>query len=790
MGAARRTGGDRPAPSHRRLPAGHLLFLLFLLVIPCSARGGGEDFFARILLNRQPRGEMMVRREAGGRFLLREEDWNSLGLSIPGTVLSVEGGERLVPLSDLPGVATSFDEATVTLGITAAAERFPVYVKSLQGRRRGNVLRPDSDSAFLNLGVVASGGEGDSSASLPNELGIRRKGYLFLNAGSYDTGDGGSRYRRFSTSVLREDRERLTQVVLGDGTAESGDLGSIAEIGGVALRKKYRIDPYLQWAPQPSVRGTTLYPADVVVYVDNVPVASEHVPPGPFDLTDLSFYGGAGEVRVVVRDPFGREEELRRNYYFTDTVLKGGYDDFAFHAGLLRKKGAEGAGGYSDPAFSFFHRMGLTDELTFGIRGEGAGGRMNFGCTATRKAGTAGVVAVGVAAGRDGTGSPAPAAILSYAYQDRRFTFRASAETRGKGYGTAADEPGKGTKERLSAAFGYVSPGAGSLSADFLSLGRFEGNRETILLLAAARPLTRRLDLQGGYRHTNLGGGVNEVYLFLSWRTGTDCTVTARVTGGSGGDREEAEVRRNVPFGEGYGYSLRAARESRDGNGSYVLHPSGQYNGRRGTVTGEVESRFGTPSGTRYRLGASASVLSVAGETYLSRPVSDSFGVADAGGVAGVTVYQNGQPVGRTGTDGKVLLPSLNSYFENQLSLDDKELPIEYRVGEINRYVSPPFRSGSTVSFDVSRLQAVTGFLDIIRDGKAVPAEYGEARIEGAPEPVPTGRGGEFYLENLPPGVHGGTIVLEGRKWRFSVVVPESKEFILELGRIACEPAP
>jgi outer membrane usher protein len=590
--------------------------------------------------------------------------------------------------------------------------------------------------------------------------------------------------------VTRDDRERLTRVVLGDAPADSGELGSLFSLAGVTYRREFRMDPNLVYTPTAGIRGSTRYPAELTVWVDNVQVASERIPPGPFELRDFTYYGGAGEMRVVLKDAFGREEEVRTPFYFTDAVLKEGFQDYSFQAGLLRKEGAEGDEGYSDPAFSFYHRRGLTDELTFGVRGEGAASRFNGGVTAARKVGVLGVLGAALAAGTDGEGGVGVAGYVSYSYQDRHVSFRSSLEGRSEGYGTAGDEAGTGTKARAAVGAGYTSPGLGSLSADFFTVSRYGEGSQSVVSLSALRSVGRRLDLQGGYRYTDGVGEESQVFLFATYRLGTDCTASLRVAAGDGGSREEAEIRKNVPLGEGYGYSMRVAREDRDGNDSTLFLPSGRYNGRAAVLAGDVESRSGEGSGTVYRLGAAGSLLHAGGEFLLSRPVYDSFGVATAGGVPGVTVYQNGQPIGPTDERGRVVLPNLNSYYENQVALDDKEIPIEYSVREVTRYVSPPYRSGTVVPFEVTRLQAITGYLDIMVDGAAVPAEYAEASIEGAKDPVPTGKGGEIYLENLPPGGHEGTLELGGRKFRFRLVVPDTKEFIVELGRIACEPLP
>jgi outer membrane usher protein FimD/PapC len=131
----------------------------------------------------------------------------------------------------------------------------------------------------------------------------------------------------------------------------------------------------------------------------------------------------------------------------------------------------------------------------------------------------------------------------------------------------------------------------------------------------------------------------------------------------------------------------------------------------------------------------------------------------------------------------------MGSYFENQVSIADKDVPIEYAIKEVRKIVSPPLRSGSRIPFEVKRFQAVTGKLNLLIDGRPTPAEYLEARVarEGKEVVFPTGRGGEFYLEEMGPGVYDGSVESGGKRFRFELKVPDTKDMIIDLGGLTCE---
>jgi outer membrane usher protein len=135
------------------------------------------------------------------------------------------------------------------------------------------------------------------------------------------------------------------------------------------------------------------------------------------------------------------------------------------------------------------------------------------------------------------------------------------------------------------------------------------------------------------------------------------------------------------------------------------------------------------------------------------------------------------------------LVPVLSSYLDNQVSINDKDIPLNYRVGEVVRYVSPPLRSGSVIRFDVRPFQAVTGVLKVRFDGQVEPVEFQEVPMtgEGGTFAVPTGKGGEFYVEDVRPGRYRLSLEHRGRTCIIEVVVPKSAEAIVDLGELVCE---
>ena len=70
-----------------------------------------------------------------------------------------------------------------------------------------------------------------------------------------------------------------------------------------------------------------------------------------------------------------------------------------------------------------------------------------------------------------------------------------------------------------------------------------------------------------------------------------------------------------------------------------------------------------------------------------------------------VKVYSSNQLVGVTDKKGEVIVPNLVSYLDNHLSIEDNDIPVNYDIPEIVKYVSTPYRGGGAVRFDTSNVQ-------------------------------------------------------------------------------------
>jgi len=216
-----------------------------------------------------------------------------------------------------------------------------------------------------------------------------------------------------------------------------------------------------------------------------------------------------------------------------------------------------------------------------------------------------------------------------------------------------------------------------------------------------------------------------------------------------------------------------------------------QYNAKRGIVAAETKIDFDREGRTHeaYRLSAAGSIAYVGGTIGLSRPIIDSFGLVKVGDLKDVAVFHNNEEIGRTNASGKVFVPNLSAYYDNQITINDKDIPMDYTISGVMKFVSPPLRSGSFIAFDIMKFQAITGMLKVKIKGETKPAEFYEVSmlVDGQEIIFPTGKGGEFYFENIKPGRYKTVLKYVGKECIFAMIIPESTDMIIDLKEVICE---
>ncbi len=537
--------------------------------------------------------------------------------------------------------------------------------------------------------------------------------------------------------------------------------------------------------------------SDIEIYQDGFLKNSYHVQPGDFQIEDLPVSGiGVGSYDVVIRDAFGRETSLAEKFYLGRSLLREDLHSYNYGVGLQRESSFGGDPEYGDPALVGQHRYGLKSVVTVGANLEISPDVYAGGLTADFKLDRVGVINAGASFGGGDTGSGG-AIYLAYSYTNLHYSTNLLLRSFADGYTNLQREIlADPVRFEGMARFSFR---ASKFSSFSMSLSRIEtasGNETFRPGLTYNQRINHMTSLVARYerqtRQMPDGLSINDniafagLHFYLPQRISLDVTHSSD----SSSSRQAVTARRNVPLQKGYGYRVALERAGFDGADNEI-RPSGliQYNGALGTYRAEYDQFGGEQS---WRIGTAGSLAVVESSLFASRPLRQSFAVVHTGDLNGIRVNYNGEPVGRTRQDGRLLVPNLRSYEVNKLEIDEHDLPIDYHVEKYERQIIPAPRSGAVVDFGLQRISAIFGRLVLREDDRTTPLEHISLSIDGLEADLSwrSGLNGEFYLENIPRGGHDLLGRIDSQHYRCPIFLSATDQMLADLGEVTCEPVP
>lgn len=785
-----------------------------------------DSLVVNLSVNLVPKGDFFAELDSSGLLYLRPEDFDALQLLYDESRTVLIRGERYVPVAAVRESSSEFDEKRLTLsfmGKITTTGTTAIEVFSLNSRPK-NLYIPRETSAFLNyaLSSTSSDGFGFDRCSATTKIGARTGDIFAISDGIYTKTRLDDRFVRLQTSATYERRDELQWFVLGDRFASSGELGGMVNIGGVGVTKVFRLDPYYITQPVFNIQGTTQFPSQAEIYIDGSLVNRQSLMPGAFELKNLYSYNGAHNVELVMRDPFGNEQRISLPAYFSAAMLREGLHEYGYHAGFLRERYGIESNDYGKPVFSAFHRYGLSNSLNIGGRAEGMGGLLNAGLSAQYAHPRFGAVSLS-AAGSDANDLRGSAGMVQHAFQMGSVTTNLFVHGYSKGYATLS-QPSGGTdaspRIKTSLSAGFPVHQRGSISLSYAASKTHGGQTNRVASANYSRGLTKTSSLFATASETRLSTQPDAIYaIFLGVQISLDGNIRGAVQLSRTGDTnaQSADIQKSPPIGEGVGYRALLSRTETGSSSSQSFNPAIQYNGRYGIFSADSTFRdFEDDVSTAHVLSWSGSLVYAGGFFGASRPVSDSFAIVSVDKAPNTVVRNNGQEIGTTSGSGDMIVPTVTSYGQNQITLDVADIPLDYSVTGVNKVLSPSIWSGSCIAFDAVKTQAVAGRIVAVDEQGSAPVEYQEATLPfGAwTATFPTGKGGEFYLETtlpsapdkaedsqscrsimkrrsagnptMKPGVYRGEIFSKGKKCLFEITIPETEDPISDLGEIRC----
>lgn len=716
-------------------------------------------------LNHQPVGIVRFLLSPNQTIYLHESEFGKLHLRIPSITPWQFDGQVWYPLNSLAGSKFEQNMAEQSIAIELAPEAF---LSNAIGETTRKTLTPTLPNwgAYSNFELFT----GQSTITQQVIAGMNTN--VFGPIGNFSSSFIGQSLRTPNTQSTRlipqETRwsrdwpEAMLNAQVGDSQVKSSLWGRAAHFGGVHIGSNFATQPEFAATAMPLLAGSAALPSTVELYVDGQLRKTFDVPIGPFQLNEFPELAGQGEVKIIIRDSLGREQQVIAPYAATPLLLKAGVMDYQFNAGVLRRNFGQANSDYGRLMSSATVRQGRSETFTVEARAELLSDQASLG------AGASWLTGLGVASSAcalsnsiNGTGALGLLALESQAKSGLSYALK----------GQFADSRFVQIQEEIN-----LTP-LSAIQPQFLNAA--------LAQLQAIRAITnpqRLLNGNLGWRYSGgayLGASYTErnalnqvankiASVNYSTRIGTNLSLNATLLAVLGATPSQSllftlsmpldQQGTNALFSTATQNNkiqpvLQVQKSPAPDWGYHTLLVGGLNQQQEAGVSLQTEtwaynlSLAHAQTGGSYRSEARGALAFIDGDLFSTRTIQDSFALVHVPGYPNLPISANNRVVAHTNSKGDALLPELQSYRDNQLAIDPLALPLDAHAVESSIAIIPYSHTGliKTVAIKRNRSALITLLLE---NGNPAPLGMNITLIGNA-EKFMVGMRGEVYVTEL-----------------------------------------
>ncbi|MBS0854714.1 MULTISPECIES: fimbria/pilus outer membrane usher protein [unclassified Tatumella] len=730
-----------------------LLSAVFLLPVSFCAVSD-EVLYLTVSVNDAAVPGLFQIRKSGDHFFISAQDFKQLNIrtdklaTADNTVDMVSGG----------GLSLVYDDLQQQLNIRATVDWLAGHQK-LTSQSNGLITRQDFSPRVKGIAFDYNlySAEQPYSQSLSAYTDLRSFG---IGPGNFstsfnsrfnhsDTGtDNGT--RRLMSAWSYNNTDKLLSLTLGDSYTGSQSWTNSVRFAGVSLAHNYALQPDFNTSTQDILSDTVALPSTVDLYVQGIRQTTQHVEPGQFTLNTAPVFTGNSSAQVVITDINGQQRVVNLNIYGSDLLLSRGLNSWSINAGWLRKD-------YSYRSFSYNPglmvtgngRYGLRDDLTLEAHTEQGEPLQNGGIGANYLLSPwLGIVHGDISASRHNRLNGKQWGV-GWQWSNRHLSFSLTDTRRDSHYRDMSVLTEGELATRSDNAFISWSMGAaGTVGASWINR-QYAGETRSYAGFSWSGTFRHNINISASLTRALEMDHDKTLYLSVSVPLSDTQYVSVQHSQDSQSANNQLTWSKSVISNKpGWGGDVSLQ------NGS---NATTHLDYRQRTEWSDLELGYNRYSQqNNYYASLSGTAGLFANAFYATRQLGDGFALVDTDGIAGIPVYLEHQPVGKTDRDGKLFLNNLLPYYRNNISIDVLSLPDDFRALYTEDNAIPESGGGAMVHFRIYRARALLMTVKQTQ-GKALPFAAPVSVVTAAGQQPETGTRttvvgyeGNIYLENPP----------------------------------------
>lgn len=574
--------------------------------------------------------------------------------------------------------------------------------------------------------------------------GVYNDARMFFDNNTFLQVNTNTFFNRTASSTVRLDTTwqwnsptHMINVKVGDSVTGGPDWTRAVRFGGVWVGRDFSLQPYRTTIPLASYIGQATLPSKVDVFVDGVLQSQKEIQPGQFEINNIVPSTGAGLATAQVTDITGRVQTISIPLYGAGVLLQKGLWDGGVGVGRVRRQYGVRSSVYdADLMGSASFRYGLSNYFTPDVHWEGTRNGQMWGVGGNLRLGSQGGLLRASHSQSVSHGQKGERQTWEYQWSSSRWAATVGEQNTSAYFWDVAVEEGPRVSEQQRQRYAF-----GSVNSDGRTFGVavVKNTTPTISTNVASVFFSQQFDsgssLYLSASHTSGSQQDNRVTAYWYKPLQHNRSVSSSVERNSAGHSVGIDVVQAQPT---LGWGARAQLRSGDVDRAAVQ--VGYSNSAFAWDAG-VDYYRSTQSNTALYAGARGSVVFMNG-FHPSRQITDSFAVVNTT-APHIPVYLENNLVGTSNGKGVLLVPYLQAYQRNKISVDGSALPAEYKIPSTTQWIVPRQNQGVHVVFDVKPISSVTA---TIVDSNNTPLPLGSVLAREGDKAM-VGYDGMVYIE-------------------------------------------
>lgn len=506
---------------------------------------------------------------------------------------------------------------------------------------------------------------------------------------------------RLETKFIRDFPDKMLTLTIGDTRSFADLWGNPILMGGIQIATNFDLQPGFVYYPLPDISGVASIPSAVDLYINDTNRQRKNLREGPFEILDIPVVNGSGEIEVIEKDILNREKKYSIPYYLSSFALKPGITQYSLTAGLIRTNFAQSNDRYNKLAVVGNYRTGLTNHLTYGIRGEFKEKQATFGLRSTysrEKYGELNLVSAFSQQNLTQSGSGIYGRLIYINQFARKYNFNLTLDAVSRKYISLGDDPKKlpyrgSLQTFLGIPFGYGS----NLTLNYIARDNRNNPSQSLVSVNLNQNIKNLVNITLSSQYDFNNSERKLVFLNFTKSIPEYNAIGSLSSNFETGQKTRyiLDLNRAIPEYKGVGYHIRASKKE-----NVDLLADIKYNNQYNSMQLEYNH---LNDENNYRASIRGGLAYLNNDFFVSRTISDSFAIIDTNNIYGVNIYHNNRLIAKTNNSGRAIVPQLISFTPNRISLDPSELPLSTNFHNTSLELIPHRNTGTNVSFKAEK---------------------------------------------------------------------------------------